>query len=95
VPPSLPSLPTNRVFVVQLRARPPGASSPYDGRGEHLVSGQVGRFHSLEELLAFMCRVLTEVSQECPWGAGHTRSMVMDPTTVFCPHISRAPPEAT
>jgi hypothetical protein len=25
------------------------------------VSGQVGRFHSLEELLAFMIRVLTEV----------------------------------
>jgi len=47
--------------VVQFRAQPTGTSSPYDGRVEHLVSGQVARFHSLEELLAFMIRMLTEV----------------------------------
>jgi hypothetical protein len=35
----------------------------YDGRVEHLVSGQVARFHSLEELLAFMTRVLTDLPQ--------------------------------
>ena len=28
---------------------------------EHLVSGQAARFHSLEELLAFMVRVLADV----------------------------------
>ena len=39
----------------------PGAPAPYAGRVEHLVSGQVRRFRSLEELLAFMIRVLTEV----------------------------------
>jgi hypothetical protein len=33
----------------------------YDGRVEHLVSGQAARFHSLEELLAFMVRVLTDL----------------------------------
>jgi hypothetical protein len=59
--PSQPSLPTNRVFVVQFRLPPPEAPAPYAGRVEHLVSGQVARFHSLEELLAFMIRVLTEV----------------------------------
>jgi hypothetical protein len=64
VPPSQPSLPTNRAFVVQFRPQPPGASSAYDGRVEHLVSGQVARFHSLEELLAFMIRVLTEVQKQ-------------------------------
>ena len=62
--PSQPSLPTNRVFVVQFRIQPPGAPSPYDGRVEHLVSGQVARFHSLEELLAFMIRVLTDVQHQ-------------------------------
>jgi hypothetical protein len=62
--PSPPSLPTNRVFVVQVRLEPAGAPSPYDGRVEHLVSGQVARFHSLEELLAFMIRVLADVQPQ-------------------------------
>jgi hypothetical protein len=62
--PSQPSLPSNRVFVVQFRTQPPGAPSRYDGRVEHLVSGQVVRFHSLEELLAFMTRVLADVQQQ-------------------------------
>ena len=61
MPQPKPSLPTDRAFVVQFRAQPTGASSPYVGRVEHLVSGQVARFHSLEELLTFMTRVLTEV----------------------------------
>jgi hypothetical protein len=61
---SQPSLPSNRVFVVQFRLQPTGAPSRYDGRVEHLVSGQVARFHSLEELLAFMIRMLSEVEQQ-------------------------------
>jgi hypothetical protein len=64
VPPPQPSLPTNRVFVVQFRAQPTGASSSYDGRVEHLVSGQVARFHSLEELLGFMVSVLADVQEQ-------------------------------
>jgi hypothetical protein len=63
VPPSQPSLPTNRAFVVQFRAQPRGVSS-YDGRVEHLVSGQVTRFPSLEELLAFMVSVLADVQEQ-------------------------------
>jgi hypothetical protein len=62
--PSQPSLPSNRVFVVQFRLPPTGEPSRYDGRVEHLVSGQVVRFHSLEELLAFMIRVLAEVQSQ-------------------------------
>jgi hypothetical protein len=62
--PSQPSLPTNRVFVVQFRAQPTEASSPYDGRVEHVVSGQVERFHSLEELMGFMVGVLAEVQAQ-------------------------------
>jgi len=64
--PQLPRpLPTNRAFVVQLRDQPPGAPLSWDGRVEHGVSGQVVRFHSSEELLAFLARVLT-VMQEPP-----------------------------
>jgi hypothetical protein len=51
-------LPTNRAFVVQLRAQPPGAPLAWEGRVEHVVSGQMTHFHSLDELLAFIRRVL-------------------------------------
>ena len=61
---SQPSLPTNRAFVVQFRPQPTGAFPCYDGRVEHLVSGQVARFHSLEELLAFMIRILADVQEQ-------------------------------
>jgi hypothetical protein len=33
----------------------------WEGRGEHVVSGQVTHFHALEELLTFMQRVLASV----------------------------------
>ena len=61
--PSKPTLPRNQAFVVQFRARPQGAPS-WGGRVEHLASYQVARFHSLDELLAFMRRVLTEVEAQ-------------------------------
>jgi hypothetical protein len=50
--------------VVQFRAQPTEASSPYEGRVEHVVSGQVARFHSLEELMGFMVGVLAEVQAQ-------------------------------
>jgi hypothetical protein len=59
-----PDLPTNRAFVVQFRYQSPEASLFWEGRVEHLASGHVGRFHSAEELLAFLARVLTAVQQE-------------------------------
>jgi hypothetical protein len=40
------------------------ASSSYDGRVEHLTSGQVARFHLLEELLGFMVSVLADVQAQ-------------------------------
>jgi hypothetical protein len=61
---SQPALPANRAFVVQFRPPLPEGSPTYDGRVEHLVSGQEARFHSLKELLAFMIRVLTDVQQQ-------------------------------
>jgi len=57
--PQLPlPLPTSRAFVMWLRAQPPEAPFAWDGRVEHVVSGQVTHFHSLEELVAFLSRVL-------------------------------------
>jgi hypothetical protein len=60
---SPPSLPTNRAFVVQFRAQPTDSTPFWEGRVEHLSSGQVLRFHSPEELLTFLTRVLTEVPE--------------------------------
>ena len=50
--------------MVQFRAQPPEAPSPYEGLVEHLVSGQATCFHSLEELLAFMVGVLADVQAQ-------------------------------
>ena len=54
-------LPTNRAFVVQFRAQPSGAPFLWNGRVEHVVSGQATHFHSLEELIAFISGVLASV----------------------------------
>ena len=61
---SQPSLPTNRAFVVQFRTQSTEASPSYTGRVEHVVSGEMARFQSLEEMLAFMIRVLMQVQHE-------------------------------
>jgi hypothetical protein len=58
---SPPTLPTDHAFVVQLRAQPRRPPLRWDGRVEHVVSGQATHFHSPEELLAFISRVLTAV----------------------------------
>jgi hypothetical protein len=51
----------HRAFVVQFRARLNVARGRCAGRVEHVVTGQTTHFASLEELLAFMARVLTTV----------------------------------
>jgi hypothetical protein len=54
-----PSLPANRAFVVQLRAQPADTPLRWEGRVEHIVSGEAIHFHSPEELLAFIMRIVT------------------------------------
>ena len=49
--------------MLQFRAASPEAPLRWEGRVEHVVSGQVARFHSPEELLAFLRRVLLEVEE--------------------------------
>lgn len=50
-----------RAFVVQFRAETNVTCGRYAGRVEHVVSGQATHFASLEELLAFIGRVLATV----------------------------------
>ncbi len=53
-------LSANRAFVLQLRAQPEGEALRCEGRIEHLVSGQVARFASQDELWTVITRILTE-----------------------------------
>lgn len=53
-----PPLSPHRAFVVQFRAETQVETGRFVGRVEHVVSGQATHFTSLEELLAFIGRVL-------------------------------------
>jgi hypothetical protein len=55
-----PALPAKRAFVVQLHADAQVEQGHWQGRVEHLVSYQATRFESLDELLAFIVRVLNK-----------------------------------
>ena len=50
--------PTRLAFVVQFGAETAVESEQFLGRVEHIVSGAVAHFHTLEELWAFMRRML-------------------------------------
>ena len=56
----------HQAFVVQFRAETEVEQGRFVGRVEHVVSGQAAHFASLEELLAFIGRVLTQVRTEPP-----------------------------
>jgi hypothetical protein len=58
MPRNKPSLPSNRAFVVQLRWDADVAHGDVRGRVEHLNSMQATHFESVEELLAFIVRVV-------------------------------------
>ena len=65
MPRHLPSLPSNRAFVVQFRLPSQGESMVWEGRVEHVVSGQAQRFESQEQLWAFITHVLTALQNRC------------------------------
>ena len=54
-----PSLPANRAFVVQIHRDTRVENGEFKGRVEHVVSYQETHFESLEELAAFIVRVVT------------------------------------
>jgi hypothetical protein len=53
-------LPADRAFVVQFLATAAVDAGRLEGRVEHVVSGQATHFASVEDLLAFMARVLPQ-----------------------------------
>ena len=53
-------LSVHRAFVVHFRTSSNVVCGPIEGRVEHVVSGQSIHFDSLEELLTFMARVLSQ-----------------------------------
>jgi hypothetical protein len=48
-------------FVIQFRPETDIGAGRFEGRVEHMASSKASRFHSLDELLAFIASVLTEV----------------------------------
>ena len=56
----------HRAFVVQFREETDVEQGRFVGRVEHVVSGQAAQFASLEELVAFIGRVLTQVRSKLP-----------------------------
>ena len=66
------SISIHRAFVIHLQADTDVGRGLLAGRVEHPVSGQVSRFHSLHELLAFMALILTQVSDPCSDSATKT-----------------------
>ena len=59
-------LPVERAFVVQLHATAAVAQGQLSGRVEHVSSGQSAHFHSQDELLAFIARVLAALKTAAP-----------------------------
>jgi len=55
------ALSIHRAFVIYLQAEADGGHGCLAGRVEHAASGQVRRFHSLDELLAFIDQMMTQV----------------------------------
>ncbi|MEW6211621.1 MAG: hypothetical protein AB1631_24865 [Acidobacteriota bacterium] len=47
-------------FVVQFRSSPPSDGERFEGRIEHIGTGEVAHFHSAEELLNCIRRMLME-----------------------------------
>jgi len=58
-----PSLPVRRAFVVQFRAEADLEQSHFTGRVEHVSSGQATKFSSVEELVTFFRRILSQEQQ--------------------------------
>jgi hypothetical protein len=63
-PKQRPSLPAKRAFVVQVHADAKVEQGQWQGRVEHLVSFQATHFQSIEELLKFIVKVLSEPERQ-------------------------------
>jgi hypothetical protein len=64
MPKNKPSLPSDRAFVVQLRGDAAMEHGDFRGRVEHLNSMQATHFASVEELLAFIARIVAALQAD-------------------------------
>jgi hypothetical protein len=64
MPKNKPSLPSDRAFVVQLRWDADVEHGDFRGRVEHFTSMQATHFVSVEELMAFIARVVVAQSAD-------------------------------
>jgi hypothetical protein len=64
LPAEEPPLTPQRAFVVQFRDQTGHKQELFTGRVEHITSGQATRFRSLDELITFLTRVLTETVED-------------------------------
>lgn len=53
-------------FVIQWRPETDIDAGRFEGKVEHIASYEATRFHSLQELLAFMAKVLAEIRNSEP-----------------------------
>jgi hypothetical protein len=63
-------LPAKHAFVVQLSREALGTHDSFSGRAEHVVSGRATHFETVDELLAFIQRVLARLRQSRESGEG-------------------------
>jgi hypothetical protein len=66
MPKNKPSLPSDRAFVVQLRGDANLEQGDFRGRAEHFASMQATHFESVEELMAFIVRVVAALQADDP-----------------------------
>jgi hypothetical protein len=58
MPTPQPAYPTQRAFVVQVHVEADVTQGEVRGRAEHIVSGQVTHFETVEALVQFIMEVL-------------------------------------
>lgn len=51
-------------FVIQFRPETDAAAGRFEGKIEHIETYEATRFHSVDELLTFVARVLIEISSK-------------------------------
>jgi len=77
-----PTFPTSRAFVVQFAAGADVPAGALLGRVEHVSSARAARFHSVDELMDFIGRVLSETT-------------ALDPLSTTGEGCDRSPPDQT
>lgn len=60
-----PTLSVQQAFVVQFRSHVNIDKGEFEGRVEHVATGETEHFHSRKQLFDFMVRLLTAATLQC------------------------------